>query len=280
MKRIPIFLLTITLLHLSSIYVHANTENQKKIVKQFIPSNSILVSPKKPFSTSAIQLYDFDQDGQKEMIVTFEIKAKEQPAPSQYGVVVLKKVGNEWKKVWETKKQGVGLDFSGLADITGDGIKEYLFGVTIGAAVGNELEIYRWNDQTLQKIANVPYHELDLLKGNQQEGLAVWRWYLADSYLVDVLKWDGKKLAYDKQLYSRYYPVIEKFYNDKISKMNAWFYWYCLADAQIKANLFEEASKSIEKGSFLAKKLAIPEVVQNFKELSKRLAEKKRSTGT
>jgi hypothetical protein len=280
MKRTLLFLLTIGVLHLSSIYVHANNENQTKIVKQFIPSNSVLVSPKKPFSTSSIQFYDFNRDGQKEMIVTFENKAKEQPAPSQYGVIVLKKVNNEWGKVWETKTQGVDLDFSGLADITGDGIKEYLFGVTIGAAVGNELKIFQWNDQSLKKIANVPYHELELLKGNQQEGLAVWRWYLADSYLVDVLKWDGKKLAYDKELYSKYYPVIEKFYNDKISKMNAWFYWYCLADAQIKANLFEEASKSIEKGSLLAKKLSMPEVIQNFNELSDQLEEKKRNIGT
>ncbi|WLR57124.1 hypothetical protein LC048_09790 [Mesobacillus subterraneus] len=207
------------------------------------------------------------------MIITFEIKAKEQPAASQYGVMVLTKVNNKWEKVWETIKQGVELDFSGLADITGEGIKEYLFGVSIGAALGNELEIFQWNDQTLQEIANVPYHKLDLLMGNQQVGLAVWRWYIADSYLVDVLKWDGKKLAYDKQLYSKYYPVIEKFYTDKISKMNAWFYWFCLADAQIKANLFEEASKSIEKGCLLAKKLSIPEVVQNFKKLSNRLEE-------
>lgn len=275
MKKILLFLITIVVLCFPSTYVFANNENKTKIAKSFIPSNSVLVSPKKPFSTSAIQLYDFNQDGRKEMIVTFEIKAKEQPAPSQYGVMVLKKVNNEWEKVWETKMQGVDLDFSGLADISGDGIKEYLFGVTIGAALGNELEIFQWNGQTLQKIANIPYHAFDLLKGNHQDGLAVWKWYLADSYLIDVLKWNGKKLTYDKQLYTKYYPVIEKFYNEKISKMNAWFYWYCLADAQIKANLFEEASKSIEKGRMLAKKLSMPEVVQSFNELSNRLEEKK-----
>lgn len=104
--------------------------------------------------------------------------------------------------------------------------------------------------------------------------MAVWRWYLADSFLVDVLSWDGEKLVYNKELYAKYYPVIEKFYKEKISKMNAWFYWYCLADAQIKANLFEEASKSIEKGILLAKELSMPEVVQNFNKLSNKLEEK------
>ncbi|MFD4820523.1 hypothetical protein [Peribacillus butanolivorans] len=283
MKKIMQFTLLLVTLNLSPIFVHAN-ENQEKdlmnIVKKFKPSNSLLVNPEKPFSTQPIQLYDFNHDGQKEIIATFEIKAKEQPSPSQYGVMVLKKVNNRWEKVWETKRQGVDLDFSGVADITGDGIKEYLFGVTIGAALGSKLEIFQWNDNSIKKIANVPYHEIDLVKGNQKEGLAVWRWYLADSFLVDVLSWDGEKLVYDKELYSKYYPVIEKFYKGKIPKMDAWFYWYCLADAQIKANLFVEASKSIEKGSLLAKKLSMPEVVQTFNKLSDKLEEKKKGLRT
>jgi hypothetical protein len=35
------------------------------------------------------------------------------------------------EKSLETNTQGVGLQFSGLADITGNGIKVYLFGVFI-----------------------------------------------------------------------------------------------------------------------------------------------------
>ncbi|WP_180954182.1 hypothetical protein [Bacillus sp. M6-12] len=52
--------------------------------------------------------------------------------------------------------------------------------------------------------------------------------------------------------------------------MDAWFYWYSLADAQIKAKLFEEAEKSIERGfSFNLQN-------QLFAELQKRLAAKKK----
>ncbi|MGG0239190.1 hypothetical protein [Bacillus rhizoplanae] len=279
MKIMLIISLSLRILNSSSMLIFAN-ENQKenlmKIVKEFKPSNSLLVSPENPFSTKPIQLYDFNQDGQKEIIATFQIKAKEQPSPSQFGVIVLKREHNNWQKIWETKTQGVGLEFSGLADITGDGIKEYLFGVTIGAAAGNKLEVFQWNDNSFKKIADVPYHKMDILYGNQKIGLAVWQWYLTDSYLVDVLKWNGKKLAFDAELYSKYYPAIEKFYNDKISEMDAWFYWYCLADAQIKANLLEEASKSIQKGCSLAKQLSMPDVVQNFNELTGKLEEKKK----
>lgn len=124
-----------------------------------------------------------------------------------------------------------------MVDITGDGTKEYLFGVTIGAAIGSELEILQWGDNSFKKIASIPYHKIDFVNGNKKVELAVWQMYYGDSYLVDVLKWNGEKLVYDEAMFSKYYPIIEKFYNDRILEMNAWFYWYCLADAQIKANL-------------------------------------------
>lgn len=282
MKKIMLYtLLSFVILNLSPIFVQANVKLNKeltKIVKEFIPSNSLLVSPKKPLSTQPFQLYDFDKDEQKEIIITYEIKAKEQPSPSQFGALLLKKDKIGWQKIWETKTLGVGLDFSGLADITGDGTKEYLFGSTIGAAAGNKLEIFKWNDNSLKKIGDVPYFEIDLLKQNKKVGLAIWQWYIGESYLVDVLTWNGEKLVPDQELYSKYYPIIEKFYKDEISKMDAWFYWYCLADAQIKANLFEEASKSIQKGILLAEKLSMPEVVKDFNNLNERLEKKKKGT--
>ena len=241
-----------------------------EIINEFVPPNSILVSPEEPKLTKPYQFYDFNQDGLEEMIITFKIKAKEQPNPSQYGVIVLRKENERWEKTWETQKQGVGLDYSGVADITGDGIKEYLFGVTIGASAGNKLEIFKWNNNSLKMIAEVPYHMMELLS-NKEVGIAVWQRYIADTYFVDVLKWNGEKLDLDEELYSSYYPVIEKFYNDKISKMDAWFYWYTLADAQIKANLFEKARNSIQKGTTLAKQLSLPDAVKNFERLSDKL---------
>jgi len=278
MKKIMLFtLLLFFAVCFRPIFVHAN-ENQEedltKIVRRFMPSNGSLISPENPFSTRPIQLYDFDHDGQKEIIVTYKIKAKDYP--SQFGSIVLKKHNTDWRKIWETKMQGVDLDFSGLVDITGDGTKEYLFGVTIGAAMGSKLEVFQWTNNSFQKIADIPYHKMDFVDGMQKVGLAVWQMYIGDSYLVDVLKWDGKKLIYDEELYTKYYPIIEKLYNEKISKMDAWFYWYCLADAQIKANKFEEAFKSIQKGIALAKKLSMENVIEDFNDLEEKLENKQK----
>ena len=280
MKKIMLLtLLSLAAINFISITVHANEDQKKdlmKIVKAFMPSNSSLISPEKPSSTQPILLYDFNHDGQKEIIYTFEIKEKVQPSPSQFGAIVLKRDNADWRKIWETKKKGVDLDFSGLADITGDGTKEYLFGVTIGADIGSELEVFQWVNNSFKKIADVPYHKIDIVKGNQKVGMAVWQKYVGDSYLVDVLKWNGEKLVYDKGLYSKYYPIIEKFYNDKISEMDAWFYWYSLADAQIKANKFEEASKSIQNGISVAEKIPMLDIAQDFNDLTERLENKRK----
>lgn len=280
MRRILLFtILVLVIFDFSPIFTHAEKKSNKdlmKIINEFVPLNSILVSPKEPKSTKPFQFYDFNQDGQEEIIITFELKAKEQPNPSQYGVIVLRKENERWKKTWGTQIQGVGLDYSGVADITGDGIKEYLFGVTIGASAGNTLEIFKWNNNSLKIIAEVPYHMMDLLS-NKKVGIAVWQRYIADTYFVDVLKWNGEKLVLDEEIYSRYYPVIEKYYNEKISTMDAWFYWYTLADAQIKANSLEKARNSLQRGTSLAKQLSLPDAVKNFEQLSDKLEMKKKS---
>jgi hypothetical protein len=59
--------------------------------------------------------------------------------------------------------------------------------------------------------------------------------------------------------------------------MDAWFYWYTLADAQIKANLLEKARNSIQKGTTLAKQLSLPDEVKKFEQLSDKLDKKKKS---
>ncbi|MBU8906189.1 hypothetical protein [Desertibacillus haloalkaliphilus] len=192
-------------------------EDISKIMNGLIPANAFLVSPDQPASTGPIQLIDFDDDEEKEVIINYKLEAEQQPSPSQYGAIIVKQVKGEWKKVWETSSQGVGLDYSGVADITGDGTKEYLFGVTIGASAGNILEVFKWESASLNKLTKVSYHMMELLRNQEDVGLAVWRRYIADTYFVDVLTWDGQQLVHDDELYDQYYPEIEKYHNDQIT---------------------------------------------------------------
>jgi hypothetical protein len=224
MKKIILFTILISLI-LNFLPTLTNAEEKitkdpMTIINKFIPPYRIMVSHEEPKSTKSYQFYDFNQDGQEEIIFNYEIKTKEQPTPSQYGVIVLRKENKRWKKTWKTQTQGVGLNYLGVADITGDGIKEYLFGVTMGASAGNKLEILKWDNSSLKMVAKVPYHMMELLS-NKIVGIAVWQRYIADTYFVNVLKWNGEKLVLDEELYSIYYPSIEKFYYHKISKMDA-----------------------------------------------------------
>jgi hypothetical protein len=105
-----------------------------------------------------------------------------------------------------------------LADITGDGTKEYLFGVTIGASAGNKFKIFKWKNNSLKKVADVSYHMMELLSDDKDVGIVVWQRYIADTYFVNVLKWNGQQLDLDEGLYSKYYPVIERFTRIKYQK--------------------------------------------------------------
>lgn len=278
MKRImALTLLIFAIGSFSSFFVSAKFDEKSDtmtIVRKYMPPNAILVRPENPSNTPPIQFYDFNQDRHNEIIFTYEIKEKEQPSPSQFGAMILSKGPTGWKKVLETQIQGVQLDYSGLKNITGSDTKEYLFGVTIGAAAGSELEIFQWADCALKKIADIPYHQMAFVGEHHQIGIATWLLYIGDSYLVDVLKWNGNSMVYDEKLYAKYYPTIAKYYKEKIANMDAWFYWYSLADAQIKANKLDEAAKSIEKGIALAKIFALQDIVEDFHDLTKKLERK------
>ncbi|RFU71048.1 VCBS repeat-containing protein [Peribacillus saganii] len=241
--------------------------DSKDIVERFMLPNSELIKPDEPLSSKPIQEYDFDKDGQNEIIAVY----KKKDTQNHLKAMVLKKVRGKWKKIWEIPGKGFDVERMTITDITGDGTDDLLIGWMIGASAGNELEVFQWQGQTLKKIAELAYyHKLELLIRDNQTYLAVWQRYCCDTYLVDVLRWDGKKFMLDEEAYSEYYPIIKKFYEGKIREMDAWFYWYSLADAQIKANLMEEAETSIQKG------ISFNQQNQLFEELQKRIEQKEK----
>lgn len=278
MRKGILFTLLFVMLIQPIIFAHAEKvmkdEDLYKIVNDFIPENVSLISPDNRKFAGLLHLYDFDQDGINEIVFNYVQKAIEQPSPSLYGAIIIRKENGKWKKIWETKAIAVGLDYSGLADLTGDGTKEYLFGVTIGASAGNKLEIFKWANDSLKEIAEIPYHMMELVPDKKETGIAIWQRYIADTYFVDVLKWNGRDFVYDKELYATYYPKIKRFFDKKIAKLNAWFYWYTLADAQIKANLFEKAEQSIQIGISIAGP-TLTDAIENFNKLKVVLEKKK-----
>lgn len=248
-----------------------------EVIDHFLPPNSSLASPNRPNGAEAIQFYDLDEDGTEEAIVTYERKGEVEPSPSQFGVFVLQKGADGWQKIWEKQTEGVGLDYFGLVDVTHDGVKELLFGVTIGSSVGNQIEIFKWDQEIFQRIYDMYYHQLEVVN-DDRTGLALWDRFLADTYLVQVVSWNGEEFVFDEQLFAKYYPTIEAFYEEKIAYMDAWFYWHALADAQIKANLLEDAKNSIQKGIDLAEEMELTDAVESLQKLKEELEKKEKAS--
>lgn len=245
MIRLMIILLIVVSCSGVQVYAAEKIDHSKDIVKPFLPANSELAEAKEPLETNAIQQYDFDRDGQAELIVTFKVIGE----PIQLKAVVLKKEGEQWKKVWEVTGEGYEISYAGLADMDGDGVKEFVIGWKIGESAGSELEVFQWQGNTLNKLNDsIPYHKLEVLTQGKQTYLAVWSRFCCDAYTVDVLKWDGAEFIQDDKMFAIYYPKIKGFYKKKIKEMDAWYYWYALADAQIKANLPQQARLSVQKG--------------------------------
>ncbi|SHG27565.1 hypothetical protein [Ornithinibacillus halophilus] len=225
-------------------------------------SHMILIPPENPYYPMPILEYDFNHDSQVEYLIPFTNEKY-----NEYGVSLWLKSEHTGIKKWETKQRGIGLSYSALVDLTGDDVKEYLFGVKIGASAGNILSVFERKGNHLEKRAEWNYHMIEPFEG----GIALWDRILADAYIVDVLKWNGEKFVFDEQLFSEYYPTIEIFYKEKIQKLDAWFYWYALADAQIKANEIQKARNSINYGISLAEQLGMPDVVDKFKDFKEQV---------
>ncbi|MMZ56468.1 hypothetical protein D1872_183610 [compost metagenome] len=78
--------------------------------------------------------------------------------------------------------------------------------------------------------------------------IALWKHDTGDAFEVDVFTWDGTKLAPAPEAYPYYFKKVVQYYEQKVKEMpDAAFYWYYLADAQVKAGQPESGIKSIEK---------------------------------
>ncbi|HCY36689.1 MAG TPA: hypothetical protein DHV24_06075 [Candidatus Margulisbacteria bacterium] len=145
---------------------------------------------------------------------------------------------------------------------------------------GNALNEVHW-EGILTHIASTSYHKMDIIDANiqsysfsfnqedtdinmitgegdhgKQVALALWQHDTGEAYSIEVLYWT--KVGSDtgwvpaEDLYPEYFKKVVAYYQEKVKEMpEAAYYWYYLADAQGKANLPENALKSITRGKAL-----------------------------
>lgn len=225
-------------------------EDKNAIVQPFLPPGASLITPSQPTGASAIQSIDINFDGIDEMVVSYKHKG----TPGEVGVILLTKMDKDWEIHWQAEGLGYDISYASFADLTGDAMPEILIGWTIGASAGNNLDVYQWNENNVEKIAGTAYHKLDVFtkENDKQARLAVWQKDTGEAYSVDVLRYDEGKLIADPTSYPQYFPWVVDYYKDRLGEMpEAAFYWYYRADAHLKSLQYDEALGSIERGMTL-----------------------------
>lgn len=224
-------------------------ENYVNIVKKFLPKNSNIVVTGNTKEVDNVFIKDLDNDGMSEIITAYKLAGEGE----KINILVLKKVGVNWTKALDESGEGYKLESILMEDIDGDGQNEILLSRRLGGTAA-QLSVYRWNNNLLNKISNedVYYTKLDILSipGKKSKAIATWMHDTGEAYRVDVLKWDGKTFVPAQNLYDNYFKQsVVPYYEQKVKAMpEARFYWYYLADAQIKAKDKKAALQSIEKG--------------------------------
>ncbi|MBW8351869.1 FG-GAP-like repeat-containing protein [Bacillus sp. IITD106] len=245
-------------------------ESIQSIAKKYLPKGTTLVTANAPVRTDSVLYTDLNGDGQEEIVVFYQSKVN----PDQIGMFVLEKQNGEWEKIFAKKGLGYDVNWASASDFTGDGKKDLLVGWKIGSTAGNVLEVYSWGDEGLKQLTKVNYHVLEAIEvqDDPKTRLAVWKKDVNDIYDIQLLKWENGALVADEEHYPTYFPKAVDYYKNRIDKVpDASYYWYYLADAQLKSNHPEQALKSIEHGMRL--KTIVPSYNQ-FAELHEKIEKK------
>ena len=245
-------------------------QSLETVAKRFLPKGSELSIPNGPIGTNSILTSDFNGDGHEEAVVLYQSKE----AKNQVGAFVLTKKKGIWEKIFAKKGSGYEISWASVADVTGDGKQELLLGWKVGSLAGNVLEVYTWEKDNFKLLQKVNYHHLEAIKIKDESKirLAIWKKDIGDSYEIELLRWEKNKFVADEKNYPSYFPKAVKYFKERTESVpDASYYWYYLADAQLKANHPELALTAVTKG--MEKNMVIPSY-EKFADLKEKIEKK------
>ncbi|MBB6215717.1 hypothetical protein HNQ80_001806 [Anaerosolibacter carboniphilus] len=218
------------------------------LIQHALPEGATIIKSSGPHSIAEIQMAHLDGDGTSEIAVGYLFRGEPY-------VLVLKSNGPGGYRRIIIKGKGYGINYLGFANITGKEHKDLLIGWQVGAAWG-ELDIYAVEDDKLRKVVEqMLYSRIEVGDMSGKDGkaeIALWTHDTGEAYKIDVLRWNGEALVQAEDAYHHYFRKVVNYYEKKVKEMpTAAFYWYYLADAQLKAGMPEKALSTVEKGMAL-----------------------------
>ncbi|MBU3186213.1 tetratricopeptide repeat protein [Clostridium estertheticum] len=218
------------------------------IAKQLLPNKSKLVAISKISAGNPVISVDVDNDKKDEIVAFFDL-----PESFEKGFVVIKEKNGKWSKLYEYKSEGskrVNSEF-----LVVNGKKALLFGNLISTHAGVAYNLFTFDNDNIRKINLGTWNKMEVLKTSLETDkkefvFAGWKLYAPDkTYVIDLIRFDGEKVNYAKDLYKEYFKNVVKYYKGIIKENSLDVsQWYFLADSQVKANMYNDALVSIQKG--------------------------------
>lgn len=214
--------------------------------KEFLPPQSKLLFLKLPYKRPAIIAADLDGDGRKELVGAYNLDG-------QNNIIVLKNYSGKWRVLSNIKGKGFDINYLNALPITNSKVNNLIIGWQFGA-VWAMLDILTWTEQGFKyAVTDLEYSKIEIEDISSKKGkdgkyeIVVWIHDTGEAYKIEVYRWENGKLVSAPDLYPYYFKKVVTFYKERVKEMpKASFYWYYLADAQIKAGEPKEALKSID----------------------------------
>ncbi|MEG6612632.1 hypothetical protein V6C42_07190 [Pseudoclostridium thermosuccinogenes] len=224
------------------------TEDYNAVVKSFMPGNAELLIPRRPSGSAGFHFADLDGSSQNGLIASFKLE-------NEIRTLYLKKKGEEWYKEAEVSSYGFDtLDFRGTADLTGEGKKQLLLGVSSGNEMPT-LYSYSLSDGVFTELFARSYDRLEVLPAQKTRNtydkvrLAIWNKRDENSYDIEILRWNGSELVPVKNPASYYYNRVAPYYFRKVKQAPGDVHlWYNLAEALEKAGAYKDALIAVNAG--------------------------------
>ncbi|NFD30666.1 DUF3298 domain-containing protein [Clostridium botulinum] len=238
--------------------------NLFNIINKYLPMGSQIIVEEDNNNEPLIIRADLNGYGLGQIIVAYRWQEENY-------IMVLERYCNQWSVIDNIRGKGYDISYLKVAPITDNAMDNLIIGWRRGA-IWSELDILQWTPYGFKRVidegiyySKIEVENMESVKAmNGKNEIALWLHDTAEAYKVEIYRWSLGKLVKAEDVYPYYFKKVIDFYKTKLQEEpDLPVYWYYLADAQIKGEMYEDALKSIDKA------LELPKTYPSKKELIK-----------
>ncbi|MFH5183878.1 WG repeat-containing protein [Paenibacillus sp. TAB 01] len=227
----------------------ANTMHLKELVTAHLPQGAVLATIERPQPHPALIAADLNGNGGG--VAASVYKAND----GSLRLLVLRRHGSDWVKVADTAGPGYQVSLLTFAPVLQAGRNNLVVGWRLGA-IWSKLSVYGWTHEGIRDFApedmNYSYIEIEDMPGpagkDGQAELALWIHDTGEAFRVEIVRWKDGAFTAAPDVYPYYFPRVVRYYERLTREHPDYaFYWYYLADAQLKAGRPADALVSVQK---------------------------------